>query len=126
MEFVEIFLTLGSICGTFVTIAGFLTLLLKKPRVWIKGIAKETYNEQMEEVTKTLKSIDEKLDTQQGATLCSLRHSITGIYEKYKKTKILPAYTREDLCSLYESYIALGGNSYIKKITSDMLEWEVE
>lgn len=125
MDFLAILTSIGGICGTLVTIIGFISLVLKKPKAWIKKIALETHNEQMKEVIESLKNIEQKLDAHKNADICSLRHEITSIYEKYKDSETLPINIKQDLCSLYENYISLGGNSYVRQIYDDMMEWEV-
>lgn len=125
MDFFTIITTIGGVCGALVTITGFITLILKKPKSWIKKIAKETYNEEIKEMIDLLKNIENKLESQQKADVCSLRHAITNIYERYKDSKTLPVNIKQDLCNLYESYTELGGNSYVHQIYEDMMEWDV-
>lgn len=125
MELLTILTTIGGICGSIVTIVGLFSLVLKKPKSWIKKIAIDVHNEQMKEVTILLKKIESSLKGQQKADICSLRHSITDIYERYKNSKSLPINIKQDLCDLYESYTELGGNSYVHQIYEDMMEWNV-
>ena len=125
MELLTILTTIGGICGSIVTIIGFLSIILKKPKSWIQKIAIDVHNEQMKEVTILLKKIENRLEDQQKADICSLRHSITDIYEKYKNSKSLPINIKQDLCDLYESYTELGGNSYVHQIYEDMMEWNI-
>lgn len=124
MELFTILTTIGGVCGSVVTIIGFFTLILKKPKSWIKKIAVDVHKEQMKEVTILLKKIENNLEGQQKADICSLRHSITDIYEKNKDSKTLPINIKQDLCNLYESYTELGGNSYVHQIYEDMMEWD--
>lgn len=126
MEFLTILTTIGGICGTLVTITGFITLMLKKPKAWIKKIVIDTHNEQMSETIGLLKKIEARLTEQQQADICTLRHSITSIYEKYKEKKYLPINVKEDLCSLYEIYTELGGNSYVHEIYETMCKWDID
>lgn len=126
MDIITILTAIGGACGAIVTIIGLITLLIKKPKEWIKNIAEETYKVETKEIMKYLKDIKERLDIQQKADVSSLRHSITRIYEEYKDNKTLPSNVKEDLCSLYENYLKLGGNSYVKQITNEMLGWKVE
>lgn len=62
MEIIEIITMLGGICGSIVTIVGFLTMVLKRPKNWIKNIVKEENEEKNEEVMAALKEIHEKID----------------------------------------------------------------
>lgn len=77
------------------------------------------------ELKAEVSKIKEKLEKNDEATACILRHQITSTYERYLKEKKLPSHTKQDICYLYEKYIELGGNSYIKQIYSDMMTWEV-
>ena len=77
------------------------------------------------ELKAEVSKIKEKLEKNDEATACILRHQITSTYETYLKEKKLPSHTKQDICYLYEKYIELGGNSYIKQIYSDMMKWEV-
>lgn len=77
------------------------------------------------ELKAEVSKIKEKLEKNDEATACILRHQITSTYEAYLKEKKLPSHTKQDICYLYEKYIELGGNSYIKQIYSDMMTWEV-
>ena len=126
MDIITILTAIGGACGAVITIIGFITLLMKKPKEWIKTVAQETYKAETKEIMECLKDIKERLDIQQKADVSSLRHSITRIYEEYKNNKTLPSNVKEDLCSLYENYLKLGGNSYVKQITNEMLSWKVE
>lgn len=125
MEFLTIISTIGGICGALVTIMGFLTLLLKKPKEWIKKIALDTHNEHMDETIELLKKINSNLEEQKKTDLALLRHEITSLYFKYKENKEIPSCAKQDWISMYERYLLLGGNSYIKTITDIMThEWK--
>lgn len=126
MEFLTILTTIGGICGTLVTIFGFFALIFKKPKEWLKKMIIATHNEQMQETVEILKRIENTLSDQQQANICALRHSITGIYETFKEEKYLPINVKQDLCSLYEIYTKLGGNSYVHEIYETMCTWEVK
>lgn len=74
-----------------------------------------------------IKKIQEKLVKNDEATICSLRNSITSIYEQYRESEILPSlHMKENLCKLYSKYIELGGNSYVKQIYSEMMNWKIK
>ena len=60
MEFLTILTTVGGICGSIVTIVGLFSLVLKKPKSWIKKIAIDVHNEQMKEVTILLKKKEKR------------------------------------------------------------------
>ena len=79
-------------------------------------------NPDFNELTKVINDIEKD----QEATRASLRHEITYIYEKYKDKKVLPGNTKKDLCSLYEVYILLNGNSYVHEIYEEMMKWDTK
>lgn len=109
---------IGASCGALITIAGFLGVILKKPRKWIADIVKEATKDEFDKI-HTFINKTEKTD------LTTLRHEITLIYEKYRDKKEIPMRMRENLCSLYEDYVQRGGNSYVKTIYEEMLDWKV-
>lgn len=109
---------IGASCGALITIAGFLGVILKKPRKWIADIIKEATKDEFDKI-HTFIDKTEKTD------LTTLRHEITLIYEKYRDKKEIPMRMRENLCSLYEDYVERGGNSYVKTIYEEMLDWKV-
>ena len=109
---------IGASCGALITIAGFLGVILKKPRKWIADTVKEATKDEFDKI-HTFINKTEKTD------LTTLRHEITLIYEKYRDKKEIPMRMRENLCSLYEDYVQRGGNSYVKTIYEEMLDWKV-
>lgn len=78
------------------------------------------------DLKKDVQKIQEKLIKNDEATLCSIRNAITSIYEQYKDERAITSNMRENLCYLYEKYVELGGNSYIKQIYSEMEKWETK
>lgn len=140
----EILTSVGSAAGAIITIAGLWGLLAKKPKNWFKKIIREEIDEsnnqmkiyinehtterlkEMESINGKLGNIEQRLSLDKDATICALRHSITKIYEEYKNKKVLPINIKEDLCSMYESYANLGGNSFVHTIYEEMIEWDVE
>ena len=55
-----------------------------------------------------------------------LRAKIVDIYYGNIDKKQLKEYEYKTLCSCYAAYIALGGNSFVKKIFKEMKEeWEI-
>jgi hypothetical protein len=55
-----------------------------------------------------------------------LRHSITQIYYARKDEKALDLRTKDDLCSLYEAYSSIGGNSFAHELYEEMMNWDVK
>jgi hypothetical protein len=114
----EMIKLIGASCGALITIMGFLGVILKKPRKWITDIMKEATKDEFDKIHVFINKT-EKTD------LTTLRHEITLIYEKYRDKKEIPMRMRENLCSLYEDYVQRGGNSYVKTIYEEMLDWKV-
>lgn len=56
----------------------------------------------------------------------ALRHSITEIYYKHCDEKMLDMNTKNDLCSLYEAYTSIGGNSFVHELYEEMMEWQIK
>ena len=118
LSILEIIKLIGATCGALITIAGFLGIISKKPRKWITDVVKEATKDEFDKI-HTFTERTEKTD------LTTLRHEITLIYEKYRGKKEIPMRMRENLCSLYQDYAQRGGNSYIKTICEEMLDWKV-
>ena len=55
-----------------------------------------------------------------------LRHSITEIYFENRDQKKLDMRTKDDLCSLYEAYTSIGGNSFAHELYEEMMSWDVK
>lgn len=121
MEFIsilEMIKLIGAACGALITIAGFFGAISKKPRKWIADIVKEATKDEFDKIHIFI-------DKTEKTDLTTLRHEITLIYEKYRDKKEIPMRMRENLCSLYEDYVQRGGNSYVKTIYEEMLDWKV-
>lgn len=56
----------------------------------------------------------------------ALRHSITEIYYKHYDEKMLDMNTKNDLCSLYEAYTSIGGNSFVHELYEEMMAWQIK
>ena len=48
-----------------------------------------------------------------------------NVYYKNKDNEKIRQYEYENFCAYYESYKALGGNSFIDHIAGEVFEWEV-
>lgn len=56
---------------------------------------------------------------------CQLRSEMLRIYYRHKDTEKLRQYELENFIMLYNAYKALGGNSFIDKIHTEVLTWDV-
>ena len=58
-------------------------------------------------------------------TKCLLRSEMLRIYYKHKDSQQIRQYEYENFVYSYKAYKALGGNSFIDKIYSEVQTWEV-
>ena len=101
-----IFTAIVSIISGAMVIIGFLSMIIKPIREKI--------------LTNSEK------DTLYAAGMqCLLRSEILSIYYNNQDTKILRQYERENLESLYSAYKALGGNSFIQDLYTEMKKWQI-
>ena len=56
---------------------------------------------------------------------CLLRGRMLTVYYKNRERHTIRQYEYENFCAYYESYKALGGNSFIDHIAEEVFEWEV-
>jgi hypothetical protein len=64
-------------------------------------------------------------DMQREGMKCLLRGRMLNVYYKNKDTETIRQYEYENFCAYYETYKALGGNSFIEHIAKEVFEWEV-
>lgn len=129
-KIVQIITLIGSACSAIIVIGTLIGIIFKLPMKWFKKSYKEhteqIVTEKIEEVKTLLDGLKTNIEKDQEATKASLRHEITYIYEKYKDVKVLPGNTKKDLCSLYEVYTLLNGNSYVHEIYEEMMKWDTK
>ena len=65
------------------------------------------------------------LDKLTDALKCQLRHDMLHTYYRRREGHTIRQYELEDFLFLYRGYKALGGNSFIDRIKSEIDEWEV-
>lgn len=58
--------------------------------------------------------------------MCEQKALILDIYYKHYDERTLTYYERQLLDALVESYVSLGGNSFVKDIYAEMCEWHVK
>lgn len=129
-KIIQVITVIGSVCSAIIVIGTLIGIIFKLPMKWFKKSYKEhteqIVTDKVEEVKTLLVGLKSDIEKDQEATRASLRHEITYIYEKYKDRKILPGNTKKDLCSLYEVYILLNGNSYVHEIYEEMMKWDTK
>ena len=65
------------------------------------------------------------LDKLTDALKCQRRHDMLHTYYRHREDHTIRQYELEDFLYLYRGYKALGGNSFIDRIKSEIDEWEV-
>ena len=76
-------------------------------------------------LVKSLKKKSKKETAEHEAVVALLRHEIVNVYVAHKDTKTLPYFLKESVLIIYEVYKALGGNSFIEQLISEMKMWKV-
>lgn len=94
--------SIAALCSEATIIIGAAALLIKPIRSKLLGLDK---------LTDALK--------------CQLRHDMLHTYYRHREDKVIRQYELEDFLYLYRGYKALGGNSFIDKIKTEIDEWEV-
>ena len=94
--------SIAALCSEVTIILGAAALLIKPIRSKLLGLDK---------LTDALK--------------CQLRHDMLHTYYRHREGRTIRQYELEDFLYLYCGYKALGGNSFIDRIKSEIDEWEV-
>ena len=134
-DLIEMLKFLGGAAGALTTIIAFIALVSKKPRQWFRETIREEANnanleikqqirQLSEDTNHKLSEIEKKVRTAEENDVAVIRNTITHIYFKYKDTKKIPHYEKENLLALFERYESLNGNHYIKNIMKEMEAWE--
>ena len=141
----EIIKNIGAIVGMALSCLTLVTLLCKPLRKKISGWIRQVSQaeEYWDAIERNQMAIDEiragmqqMMATEeskqalfakfQESQLSILRDDITRLYFKYLEDKQVPFYARKDMVQLYETYTDIGGNSYVKTIYDEFMEWPVK
>lgn len=122
--FIEIIEVIGAVAGALLGLFSLFSVLTKKPKKWFADIVRQQSIAANKELEEKIDILMKEKDENKARAIVTYRHSITNIYEKYKEEKKLPGYVKQDLCSLYEQYEKLGGNSYVHMIVAEMQNWD--
>ena len=133
MEIVTGILAIGGLCGAVSTIIALVILIVKPIRnkfaAWVTKTANtnefsdkfDDINDKLDQLTGLVsqtieqnKKLQEDIDTLSMALQASLRNQILILYYDCRKKKYITKYELECLDKLYENYINLRGNSFIK------------
>lgn len=123
-KFFSGFNSVGDLASVILTLTALWAAISKKPKEKIRSMIREEAKEATKEMAEQINAIDKKVKAADETDLAILRNTITHIYFKYKDSKKIPHYEKENLMSLYCQYEKLGGNSYIKTIVAEMADWE--
>ena len=133
----EVVKNIGTVIGLVLSAITLITLCCKPLRRKIGNVIRKVSNmeetsEALEEVRAMLQQmvatqeVNQELMTHfQESQLSLLRDSITRLYFKYLPEREVPAYGRKDMVNLFEAYSRLGGNSYVKMIYEEFMDWPV-
>ena len=94
--------SIAALCSEVTIIIGAAALLIKPIRNKLLGLDKLT-----------------------DAIKCQLRHDMLHTYYRHRDDHTIRQYEYEDFLYMYRGYKALGGNSFIDRIKSEIDEWEV-
>ena len=134
----EVVKNIGTVIGLVLSAITLITLCCKPLRRKIGNVIRKVSNmeetsEALEEVRAMLQQmvatqeVNQELMTHfQESQLSLLRDSITRLYFKYLPEREVPAYGRKDMVNLFEAYSRLGGNSYVKTVYEEFMEWPVK
>ena len=71
-------------------------------------------------LTAKIKSYKSRDKRQEEALKCLLRSNITSKYYVYSELGEIPYYEKENINYLFKQYEEMDGNSYVKKIVTEM------
>lgn len=83
-------------------------------------------DDKMNQIISMIDELQNKNEENKEIHIVKLRHSITSIYYQYCDEKVITLNIKSDICSLYEAYKKLGGNSYVHELYDEMMTWKVE
>ncbi len=84
-----------------------------------------TFIGEMTFVVSILIPVFRKIKRLANGTKCQLRSEMLKIYYRNSESGEIRQYEYENFIYLYDAYKALGGNSFIDKIYSEVKDWEV-
>lgn len=110
--------TVSTVCGSVITILTLCCTLIKPLRAKIvsyiiKCSNSDELSKKIDNLTEIVIKNQEDNKKQSAALLSSLRSELLALYTRYKNVDELSIYEKENLISLYKSYVDLGGNSFI-------------
>lgn len=134
----DIIRDIGAIIGVILSVIALLTMFFKPVRKRIvnsirKASRTDETTERLDELRAMMQQVmasgeerRQAIEQFRESQLSLLRDSITRLYFKYLPDKQVPSYERKDMTELFSSYEKMGGNSYVKTIYEEFMEWQVK
>lgn len=92
---------------------------------FLDNASKEILDPLVEEFYQANRKQEETLKNLLNSSNDILRRNITKIYYKYLPYKKIPRYIKEELFILYKDYRNQSGNSFVKEIFEEMIDWQI-
>ena len=89
---------------------------MRKKTEELKESVREVVVEEITPIKRSMDSVDSKLDLVSNGTLSTLRNEIKNCFYECADKGYRNDYDFKNIYELYESYVGLGGNSFIKDI----------
>lgn len=121
----EIAESLGLIAGIITALGIISSYFMKKLKVRINEDLQKALNPIHEEIAKINQIDEEKFKMHSKAMQCSLRNDILVVYTMRNKEKKIPFVEKQAINYSFETYKALGGNSFVEDLVNDINTWEV-
>ena len=118
---------IGSYTGAVVTVIGFVVMIVKPLRErFTKWVSKITNKDIVEKKLDDLTKLVEKSIAQNEALKATIRNSILVIYYTQTQKGYMTTFDLSNLTELYDSYLALGGNSFVKKCVEQLMKLPIK
>lgn len=82
----------------------------------------EELKDQVAGLQNSFKKLETDREKENEAMKCSLRNTLTHLYYKYSRIGEVPPLERENISMLYNAYISLNGNSYVKNCYEELMD----
>lgn len=125
-------------CGSISAIIAFVVLIVKPLRnkfiMWVnKTSDRDNIHQKIDNLTTLMetqieqnKEIQIELEQQRMALQAVLRNAILNIYNSCTKKGYMTLYEKSNLSKLYEQYVSLDGNSFVKECVEQLYELPVK
>lgn len=125
----ETVLMIGSICSAVMALITLTTLILKKPKKWIRNwiekITKEELDGQLTIINEKLNQLVEQMKKNEENERVKLGHSIMTIYDRSINRGYITLADKKDLVELYPIYKRNHGNHHVDNYYKILLDMDV-